>query len=88
MEFDRKKILSYKLNFIKNYLNGVRGRQLSLSFEWFCVSEPTSEKDYYGKQSFRFINLFKEFKDEIIKELEEVNISVEITSKMYIFKMC
>lgn len=61
---------------------------MSLPFDWFYVSEPMSDKDAYGHQSFKVVNLFKELKDDIIKELKEVNIEVEITPKMYIFKMC
>lgn len=83
---DYKKILSYKLNFIKNYLQS--GRCLTIQFDWFYVSVPISDRDNYGHQSFRIVDLFKELKDDIIKELKEVNIEVEITPKMYIFKMC
>ena len=85
---DYKKILSYKLAFVKNYLHGIPGCYLSLPFDWFYVSEPVSDKDAYGHQSFKVVNLFKELKDDIIKELKEVNIEVEITPKMYIFKKC
>lgn len=86
---DYKKILSSKITFIKNYLSGVKGiSYLSLPFDWFYISEPLSDKDMYGHQSFRIVNLFKEYKDYIIKELKEVNISVEVSQKMYIFKMC
>lgn len=85
---DYKKILSYKLAFIKNYLYRIPGYYLSLPFDWFYVSEPMSDKDAYGHQSFKVVNLFKELKDDIIKELKEVNIEVEITPKMYIFKKC
>lgn len=83
---DYKKILSSKLNFIKNYLQN--GRCLTIPFDWFYVSEPMSDKDAYGHQSFRIVDLFKELKDDIMKELKEANISVKITSKMYIFKKC
>lgn len=85
---DHKKILSAKLTFIKNYLHGIPGRYLSLPFDWFYISEPMSDKDAYGHQSFKVVDLFRENKDNIIKELEEDNIKVEITSKMYIFKKC
>lgn len=85
---DYKKILSYKLSFVKNYLHGISGCYLSLPFDWFYISEPMSDKDAYGHQSFKVVNLFKELKDDIIKELKEVNIEVEITPKMYIFKKC
>ena len=85
---DNKKILSSKLTFIKNYLGGVKGRCLSLTFDWFYVSAPLSDKDMYGNQSFKVVDLFKEYKDYIIKELKEVNISVESSQKMHIFKMC
>lgn len=85
---DYKKILSYKLAFVKNYLHGIPGCYLSLPFDWFYVSEPMSDKDAYGHQSFKVVNLFKELKDDVIKELKEVNIEVEITPKMYIFKKC
>lgn len=85
---DNKKILSSKITFIKNYLGGVKGSScLSLPFDWFYVSMPLSDKDIYC-QSFRIVDLFKEYKDYIIKELKEVNISVEVSRKMYIFKMC
>ena len=47
-----------------------------------------NDKDIYCHQSFRIVDLFKEYKDYIIKELKEVNISVETSQKMYIFKMC
>ena len=85
---DYKKILSYKLAFVKNYLYGIPGCYLSPPFDWFYVSEPISDKDAYGHQSFKVVNLFKELKDDIIKELKEVDIEVEITPKMYIFKKC
>ena len=86
---DNKKILSSKLTFIKNYLGGVKGSScLSLPFDWFYVSMPLSDKDMYGHQSFRIVDLFKRFKDDIMKELKEANISVEVSNKMYIFKMC
>ena len=85
---DNKKILSSKLTFIKNYLGGVKGRCLSLPFDWFYVSSPLSDKDMYGHQSFKVVDLFKEYKDYIIKELKEANISVETSQKMHIFKMC
>lgn len=85
---DHKKILSYKLSFVKNYLHGIPGRYLSLPFDWFYISEPMSNRDAYGHQSFRVVDLFRENKDNIIKELKEVNIEVEITQKMYIFKKC
>ena len=86
---DNKKILSSKITFIKNYLGGVKGSScLSLQFDWFYVSTPLSDKDMYGHQSFRIVDLFKEYKDYIIKELKEANISVEVSQKMYIFKMC
>ena len=85
---DYKKTLSYKLSFIKNYLHGVSGCYLSLPFDWFYISEPMSDKDAYGHQSFKVVDLFRENKDNIIKELEEDSIKVEITSKMYIFKKC
>lgn len=86
---DNKKILSSKITFIKNYLGGVKGSNcLSLPFDWFYVSTPLSDKDMYGHQSFRIVDLFKEYKDYIIKELKEVNISVETSQKMHIFKMC
>lgn len=85
---DHKKILSYKLSFVKNYLHGIPGRYLSLPFDWFYISEPMSNKDAYGHQSFRVVDLFRENKGNIIKELKEVNIEVEITPKMYIFKKC
>ena len=86
---DNKKILSSKLTFIKNYLGGVKGSScLSLPFDWFYVSMPLSDKDMYGHQSFRIVDLFKVFKDDIMKELKEANISVEVSNKMYIFKMC
>ena len=86
---DNKKILSSKITFIKNYLGGVKGSScLSLPFDWFYVSTPLSDKDMYGHQSFRIVDLFKEYKNYIIKELKEVNISVETSQKMYIFKMC
>lgn len=83
---DYKKIVSSKLNFIKNYLQS--GRCLTISFDWFYVSVPISDRDNYGHQSFRIVDLFKELKDDIIKELKEANISVEVSQKMYIFKMC
>lgn len=85
---DYKKTLSYKLSFIKNYLHGIPGSYLSLPFDWFYISEPMSNKDAYGHQSFKVVDLFRENKDNIIKELEEDNIRVEITPKMYIFKKC
>lgn len=85
---DHKKILSYKLSFVKNYLHGIPGRYLSLPFDWFYISEPMSNRDAYGHQSFRVVDLFRENKGNIIKELKEVNIEVEITQKMYIFKKC
>ena len=86
---DNKKILSSKITFIKNYLGGVKGSSsLSLPFDWFYVSTPLSDKDMYGHQSFRIVDLFNEYKDYIIKELKEVNISVETSQKMHIFKMC
>ena len=81
-----KKIISSKLNFIKNYLQV--GRCLTIPFDWFYISEPMSDKDVYGHQSFKVVDLFRENKDNIIKELEEDNIKVEITPKMYIFKKC
>lgn len=83
---DYKKIVSSKLNFIKSYLQS--GRCLTIPFDWFYVSVPISDKDMYGHQSFRIVDLFKEYKDYIIKELKEVKISVEVSQKMYIFKMC
>ena len=85
---DNKKILSSKLTFIKSYLGDVKGRCLSLPFDWFYVSAPLSDKDMYGHQSFRIVDLFREYKDDIMKELKEVNISVETYQKMHIFKMC
>lgn len=85
---DHMKILSSKLAFIKNYLHGITGSYLSLLCDWFYVSEPMSEKDAYGHQSFKVVDLFREHKDSIISELKEVNINVEITPKMYIFKKC
>lgn len=85
---DYKKILSSKITFIKNYLGGVKGSCLSLPFDWFYISTPLSDKDAYGHQSFRIIDLFKENKDYIIKELKEANISVKTYQKMRIFKMC
>ena len=85
---DNKKILSSKLTFIKSYLGGVKDRCLSLPFDWFYVSTPLSDKDMYGYQSFRIVDLFREYKDDIMKELKEVNISVETYQKMHIFKMC
>lgn len=85
---DNKKILSSKLAFIKNYLSGVKGSCLSLPFNWFYVSTPLSDKDIYVHQSFKIVDLFREYKDYIIKELKEVNISVETSQKMHIFKMC
>lgn len=85
---DNKKILSSKLTFIKSYLGGVKGRCLSLPFDWFYISAPLSDKDMYGHQSFRVVDLFREYKDDIMKELKEVNISVETYQKMHIFKMC
>lgn len=85
---DYRKILSTKLTFIKNYLHGVSGHCLTLPFDWFYVSEPMSGKDGYSHQSFKVVDLFKEHKDNIIKELEEANIKVETVSKMYIFKKC
>ena len=84
---DHRNILSNKLTFIKNYLYGI-GCYLSLPCDWFYVSEPMSEKDAYGHQSFKVVDLFREHKDDIIKELKEVNINVEIAPKMYIFKKC
>lgn len=83
---DYKKIVSYKLSFIKNYLQS--GRCLTIPFDWFYVSVPISDRDNYGHQSFRIVDLFKELKDDIMKELKESNISVEVSKKMYIFKMC
>ena len=83
---DYKKIISSKLNFIKNYLQN--GHCLTIPFDWFYVSVPISDRDNYGHQSFRIVDLFKELKDDIIKELKEANISVEVSQKMYIFKMC
>ena len=85
---DHRKVLSSKLTFIKNYLHGISGSYLSLPFDWFYVSEPMSDKDASGHQSFKVVDLFRENKDSVIKELEEVNIKVEITPKMYIFKKC
>ena len=86
---DNKKILSSKITFIKNYLGGVKGSScLSLPFDWFYVSVPISDRYNYGHQSFRIVDLFKELKDDIMKELKEANISVEVSQKMYIFKMC
>ena len=85
---DYKKILSYKLSFIKTYLCGIPGCYLSLPFDWFYISEPVSDKDAYGHQSFKVVDLFKENKDYIVKELKEANISVETSQKMHIFKMC
>lgn len=85
---DHRKILSSKLTFIKNYLHGVSGRCLTLPFDWFYVSEPMSDKDAYGHQSFKVVDLFRENKDSIIKELKEVDIKVETVPKMYIFKKC
>lgn len=85
---DNKKILSSKLTFIKNYLSVVKGSCLSLPFDWFYVSAPLSDKDMYGHQSFRIVDLFREYKDDIMKELKKANISVEVSQKMYIFKMC
>lgn len=84
---DYKRSLSYKLTFIKSYLR-VSGNCLSLPFDWFYVSEPMSDKDAYGHQSFRIVDLFKELKDNIMKELKEANISVKVSQKMYIFKKC
>ena len=75
---DYKKIVSSKLNFIKNYLQS--GRCLTILFDWFYVSVPISDRDNYGHQSFRIVDLFK--------ELKEANISVEVSQKTYIFKMC
>lgn len=83
---DYKKIVSSKLDFIKNYLQS--GRYLTIPFDWFYVSVPISDRDNYGHQSFRIVDLFKELKDDIMKELKEANISVEVSQKMYIFKMC
>lgn len=83
---DYKKIVSSKLNLIKNYLQS--GSYLTIPFDWFYVSVPISDRDNYGHQSFRIVDLFKELKDDIIKELKEANISVEVSQKMYIFKMC
>lgn len=83
---DYKKIISSKLNFIKSYLQS--SRYLTIPFDWFYVSVPISDRDNYGHQSFRIVDLFKEYKDYIIKELKEVNISVETSQKMHIFKMC
>jgi hypothetical protein len=85
---DHRKILSSKLTFIKNYLHGISGSYLSLPCDWFYVSEPMSDKDAYGHQSFKVVDLFRENKDSVIKELKEVNIEVKITPKMYIFKKC
>ena len=86
---DNKKILSSKITFIKNYLGGVKGSScLSLPFDWFYVSVPISDRDNYSHQSFRIVDLFKGFKDDIMKELKEANISVETSQKMHIFKMC
>jgi hypothetical protein len=85
---DHRKVLSAKLTFIKNYLHGVSGRCLTLPFDWFYVSEPMSDKDAYGHQSFKVVDLFREHKDSIIKELEEDSIKVETVPKMYIFKKC
>ena len=83
---DYKKIVSSKLNFIKNYLQS--SRCLTIPFDWFYVSVPISDRDNFGHQSFRIVDLFKELKDDIMKELKEANISVEVSQKMYIFKMC
>ena len=83
---DYKKIVSSKLNFIKNYLKS--GGCLTISFDWFYVSVTIYDRDNYGHQSFRIVDLFNELKDDIIKELKEANISVEVSQKMYIFKMC
>lgn len=83
---DYKKIVSSKLDFIKNYLQSCRC--LTIPFDWFYVSVPISDRDNYGHQSFRIVDLFKELKDDIMKELKEANISVEVSQKMYIFKMC
>jgi hypothetical protein len=47
-----------------------------------------SDKDAYGHQSFKVVDLFRENKDSVIKELEEDSIKVETVPKMYIFKKC
>ena len=83
---DYKKIVSHKLAFIKNYLQN--DSYLTIPFDWFYVSVPISDRDNYCHQSFRIVDLFKGFKDDIMKELKEANISVEVSNKMYIFKMC
>ena len=85
---DFKKILSFKLAFVKNYLSRIKGCYLALPWDWFYVTEPTSDKDAYGHQSFRIIDLFREYKNDIIAELREEGITVTTLQKKYIFEKC
>lgn len=84
---DFKAILEVKLTFIKNYLR-IPGQALTLSFDWFYVSEAVGEKDRFGHQTFKFVDLYKQNKDDIYYNLKKSNISVKTMTRGYIFTKC